>query len=69
MSPSKRTSGRKPRELKYFATYIGKQKDIKLSPGVGKIIRGKEFEVTLEMYNALRQDRKNFRVSSRLVYI
>ena len=57
------------RIMKYFAVYIGKQKVIKLVPSVGRITRGKEFEVTLDIYNTLRQDIKNYRVSQRPVYL
>lgn len=71
-STSKSFNSRKKRGervIKYFAVYIGKQKDIKLVPSVGRIIRGKEFEVTLDIYNTLRHDVKNYHVSSRPVYL
>ena len=72
MKSSKSFNSRKKRGervIKYFAVYIGRQKDIKLVPSVGRIIRGRKFEVTLDIYNTLRHDIKNYRVSEKVSYL
>jgi len=51
----------------YFATYTGKQRNMKLSPGIGKLVPGKPFEVTEKMANSLRRD-SNFKVEEKRVY-
>ena len=59
----------KKRITKYFATYIGSQKHISLSPGVGKIMPGKPFEVKESVAFTLRQDPENFRVKEKYEYV
>lgn len=66
MSPKKRKK-KKERVVTYFAVYAGKQNVIKLSPGVGRITRGKKFEVSLEIANSLRTT-KDFKVTSKVTY-
>ena len=51
----------------YFATYMGTQKNMRLSPGIGKLVPGKSFEVTEKMANCLRRD-SNFKVEEKRVY-
>jgi hypothetical protein len=51
----------------YFATYLGRQRNMKLSPGVGKLIPGIPFEVTEKMANSLRRD-SNFKVEKKRKY-
>lgn len=50
----------------YFATYTGNQKNMRLSPGIGKLVPGKPFEVTEEMANSLERD-SNFKVEKKRV--
>jgi len=55
------------RVKKFFATYVGKQKVISLSPNIGKVVRDVAFEVDVKMANTLRFDR-NFRVEEKTMY-
>lgn len=55
---------KKDRPVKYVATYIGPQKDIKLAPRIGKITRGVPFEVPEKIANTLKFDR-NFTVKKK----
>lgn len=66
MSPRKKKV-KKERVVTYFAVYTGKQRVIKLTPGVGRITRGKEFEVSLEIANSLRTA-KDFKVREKVGY-
>jgi len=51
---------RRRRIKRYFVTYIGRQKNIRLS-GVGRVHIGKEFEVSEKIANALRSS-KNWKI-------
>lgn len=52
------------KKKRFFVTYIGKQKNIRLSPSIGKVVIGKPFEVAEDIANTLKQD-KNFTVKIR----
>jgi len=51
----------------YFATYLGRQRNMRLSPGIGKLVPGRSFEVTEKMANSLRRD-SNFKVEEKREY-
>jgi len=53
--------------ITYFATYIGKQRNMRLSPGIGKLVPGRSFKVTEKMANSLRRD-SNFKVEEKREY-
>lgn len=55
---------KKKKRKRFFATYIGKQNNIRLSPIIGKVVRGVPFEVNEDIANTLKQD-KNFTIKTR----
>lgn len=67
MKKKKTYGAKRESSMTYFATYLGKQRNMKLSPGIGKLIPGRPFEVTEEMANSLRRD-SNFKVERKRKY-
>lgn len=65
--PEVKKKSKRERVYTYFAKYIGKHKDIRLS-GIGRIYIGKEFEVSENVANALRLD-ENFEVRKSYTYV
>jgi|GEM_PF-4327664 len=55
---------KKKRVKRFFATYTGTQRNMRLSPGIGRVVPGRSFEVTEKIANALKSD-PNFIVKDR----
>ena len=44
------------KEKKYFLIYGGLHQELKISPIIGKVVPGKEYEVPKSLYDALRRE-------------
>lgn len=61
MKKKRASKAKREFSIVYSATYTGAQRNMRLSPGIGKVVPGKPFEVTEKMANSLKRD-SNFKV-------